>query len=502
MRLDEERILKTAIYMRVSTDEQAKEGFSINAQQDKLTKYAIARDWEIYDYYVDDVSGKNIQDRPDMLRLLKDLDEGKINNVLVYKIDRLTRSTKNLIELTELFKNHDCEFNSLMEAIDTSSATGRMFLKIVGIFAEFERENLAERVSFGYEQKAREGNYLNTVGVYGYDYIIGGELNVNEKEKETVKWIYDEYLQGESMTQICKKLIEKNVPTKRGGQWAQSTVGSILTNPLYIGIVRYGTAKKSRTSFEAQSSYEHILDEETFYSVQEILKKRKRCNNKQYSSDNTYFLGALSCAVCGGRISVHQNYQTRKTKEPVLFIRYYCCNSKNGKCNAKGFSSSKMENAFVNYISNIENIKPDPTCLDSSKKDENVKKLKLIEIEIKKLEKKHETLKNLFISSKLEIDEYRELSGGIKQQLISMKKDRDSLQSPEVPPVDYNMIKGIIGNIRENWLHLTNAEKKQFIHRFISTISAYNDNGEVKITDIQFMTRKKKDTSVANSWQQ
>ena len=100
--------------MRVSTDEQAKEGFSINAQKDKLTKYALARDWEIYDYYVDEVSGKNIEGRPDMLRLLKDIESGKVNNVLVYKIDRLTRSTKNLIELTDLFKSCNCAFNSLI----------------------------------------------------------------------------------------------------------------------------------------------------------------------------------------------------------------------------------------------------------------------------------------------------------------------------------------------------------------------------------------------------
>ena len=166
--------MHTAIYARVSTEEQANEGFSIHAQKDKLTKYAEVNDWIITDYYVDDgISGKNLTERPEVTRLIEDVKSGKINNVLVYKLDRLTRSVKDLIYLIELFDKHNCTFNSQTEKIDTSNAVGRMFVKIIGIFAEFERENLAERVTFGYEQKTKEGNYTNTNGVFGYDYIVG-----------------------------------------------------------------------------------------------------------------------------------------------------------------------------------------------------------------------------------------------------------------------------------------------------------------------------------------
>ena len=188
----------TAIYIRVSTEEQAHEGFSINAQKEKLTKYAEINDWVITDYYIDDgISGKNLTERKEVTRLIEDVKFGKINNVLVYKLDRLTRSVKDLIYLIELFDKYDCTFNSETEKIDTSNAVGRMFVKIIGIFAEFERENLAERVSFGYEQKAREGNYINTRGVFGYNYIVGkGILKVNKLESHYVKKIYEWYLQN------------------------------------------------------------------------------------------------------------------------------------------------------------------------------------------------------------------------------------------------------------------------------------------------------------------
>ena len=137
--------MQTAIYCRVSTEEQATEGFSIHAQKDKLTKYALSNDWDIVDYYVDDgISGKNLTERPQVSRLIEDVKKGKIKNVLIYKLDRLTRSVKDLIYLIELFDKNNCTFNSQTEKIDTSNAVGRMFVKIIGIFAEFERENIPQ----------------------------------------------------------------------------------------------------------------------------------------------------------------------------------------------------------------------------------------------------------------------------------------------------------------------------------------------------------------------
>lgn len=156
--------------MRVSTEEQAQEGFSVRAQTEKLKAYALLKDWEIYDIYADEgISGKNIVDRPAINRLIEDIQDGNVNNVLVFKVDRLTRSTKDLIELVELFEQQACAFNSLTESIDTDTPSGRMFLKIIGIFAEFERENLVTRLKLGFERKVKEGYTLANYSLsYGY----------------------------------------------------------------------------------------------------------------------------------------------------------------------------------------------------------------------------------------------------------------------------------------------------------------------------------------------
>ena len=149
---------KVGIYIRVSTQEQVIHGYSIGAQTDRLKKYCEVMGWDIYKLYIDEgISGKNMKDRPEMQNLLHDIKDEKVNNVLVLKVDRLTRSVRDLVDFVDLINEKNCQFTSLMEMIDTSTATGRMFLKIIGIFAEFERENTIERVEIANSRKVSEG---------------------------------------------------------------------------------------------------------------------------------------------------------------------------------------------------------------------------------------------------------------------------------------------------------------------------------------------------------
>ena len=122
MKESKRKNVSTAIYVRVSTEEQAQEGFSIRGQTEKLKSYALLKEWDIFDIYSDEgISGKNITERPAINRLISDIESGKVNNVLVFKVDRLTRSTRDLLELTELFEEYNCAFNSLTESIDTDT---------------------------------------------------------------------------------------------------------------------------------------------------------------------------------------------------------------------------------------------------------------------------------------------------------------------------------------------------------------------------------------------
>ena len=475
--------MQTAIYCRVSTEEQATEGFSIHAQKDKLTKYAIINDWDIVDYYVDDgISGKNLTERPEVTRLIEDVKKGKIKNVLIYKLDRLTRSVKDLIYLIELFDKNNCTFNSQTEKIDTSNAVGRMFVKIIGIFAEFERENLAERVTLGYEQKTREGNYTNCNGVFGYDYIVGkGKLKLNKNEAGYVRKIYNWYLEGESMLKIAKKLKDLNVPTKRGGHWNQSTIYSILTNPLYIGNVRYGVGRKNGFEVSGKNIIP-IINEELFNNVNNLMKKRKKFQTRKYSSDDTYYLSVLKCSLCGSKYYARQQLQSGKK-----YITYQCNGHNNNSCNAPGFSHKKIENAFINYLDNIKDLEFDKNILKKEKTDINNSTSELKD-QINKLNnKKKETIK-LFATDEIDYNVFNEIKKVIDEKIEVLNNELNSYNKDnnQEDLTNVEVIKEIVINLKNNFLHLNNHEKKMFLERFIKEIKVRKENNDVIIEEVIF----------------
>ena len=474
----------TALYLRVSTEDQAKEGFSINAQKEKLTKYAEINDWDIYDYYIDDgISGKNIKDRNEINRLLSDVKSGKVKNILVYKLDRLTRSVADLINLIKLFESHNCAFNSQTEKIDTSNAVGRMFVKMLGIFAEFERENLAERVAFGYEQKTREGNYTNTNGVYGYNYIIGKGLEVNEDEKIVVKEVYESYLSGNSMLSICKKLNKNHTATKRGGKWAQSTIRSILTNPLYIGNVRYSIKNKLKQFVTEGKEIESILDKELWNNVQNMMNKRKQFHKKKHSSEYTYFFHSLRCDTCSSMYHARQQVQSGKK-----YITYACNGHYNGTCTVQGFSHPKMETAFLNYLEIIEGFKVDEELLLTKEKEAcDIKAMKnKISKEINKIENKKNETRNLFLESMIPVEEYQIILKTLNDKKESLVDELNNTNETPEEQINSKDIKGIVNNIKLNWQYLTNGERKNFLERFIKEIRVKKVDEKVIITNVEF----------------
>lgn len=484
----------TGIYIRVSTEDQAKDGFSINAQKEKLTKYAESNDWKIFDYYIDDgISGKNLTDRPEVNRMLRDIKNKKINNVLIYKLDRLTRSVKDLIDLIELFEKNDCTFNSQTEKIDTSNAVGRMFVKIIGIFAEFERENLAERVSFGYEQKTREGYYTNTNGVYGYDYDLKNhKLVVNELEKKLVERVFDLYLEGYSYFKISKLFNEENIPTKRNGHWAPSTIKQILSNPLYIGQVRYGLSKnkKDKSFVTDGKDIEPIIDLNKFNLVAKVSGTRKRFFTRRYSNESAYFFHFLKCS-CGGTISAKQQIQRGK-----LYITYKCNNAIRGFCNSKGFSHNKIEICFLDYLDNFELMKSNKKIMEEKKSTQN-DALNLIEINNKKIQKMEDKKKNIrikFINDEITIDEYHILSEEINEKINSFNIENELL-SNKLENIEYcftyDEIKNIVNNLKLNWINLTNQEKKNFLEQFIDKI-VVNNKDNLVIEDFVFRKEMQK----------
>ena len=200
-------INKIAIYTRVSTEDQAKEGFSLDAQLDKLRSYCKARDWIIAGEYIDDgYSGRNVK-RPAYYQMLKELDKWDI--LLVIKMDRIHRNSKNFMLMMEDLKIQGKEFVSMTESLDTSTAMGRFVMDIIQRIAQLESEQIGERVYIGMEQKAKtNGGILGFNIPYGYNYE-NSKLIINDNEASQVKKIFKLYLDGYSMKKISGMLNEK-----------------------------------------------------------------------------------------------------------------------------------------------------------------------------------------------------------------------------------------------------------------------------------------------------
>ena len=257
--------VRVAIYTRVSTEDQAKEGFSLDAQLDRLRAYCTSREWNVAGEYIDDgYSGRNTK-RPAYSRMLEEAD--KWDMLLVIKMDRIHRNSKNFMLMMEHLNKSNKGFTSMTESLDTSTAMGRFVMDIIQRIAQLESEQIGERVYIGMEQKAKtNGGMLGFNIPYGYDYM-DGELIINPNEVDVVKDIYSWYKDGKSMGEIVKMLNSTKIPTKKGGFWAKKTISTILKNPVYCGYLHW-------EQYVNKGDHEKIILENDFNEIQKIIATR------------------------------------------------------------------------------------------------------------------------------------------------------------------------------------------------------------------------------------
>ena len=486
--------MKTAIYLRVSSNEQAKHGFSIGAQEDNLHSLIKIKGWELCGIYIDDgISGKNINDRPELNRLIDDVKQGKVENVLVYRIDRLTRSTKDLITLMELFNDNNCAFNSLTESIDTTTPAGRFFIKIIGIFAEFERESIIERVSVALEKKVKDGYILPNYGAisYGYSREIGNrEIAISDKEAQIVKEIYSMYLHKHmTFNAIAKELNMRGVPSSTNITWSGSGVSHILTNPIYIGKVRY-SVRDEKKYFETEGKHEAIIPEKIFYDVQNKMEKLKKTIRKRPREDN-YFCGTLMCAVCGSKMTTHGQYKFYGGEERY-YGSYSCLEKKDKGCKSGYIAHNSVESAFKDYIDGYADFEIEPELINANRELEQdiFEKRSEYEAFLAKLVKKEKDIVRLYVNEKIDFEEYHNMLDVIRTEKKAYADKIAELKNT-APLNDKINKEDIISSLRENWEYLTKMERMQFLQTYIEAIYAQRepDTKQVLIKRIEFYKR-------------
>src|SRR5256712_1206434 len=231
------RTVRVAVYARVSTEDQAKEGFSLEAQRERLEAYCLARDWSVAARYVDEGhSGRNIR-RPAYQKMMSERDEW--DALLVIKMDRIHRNSRNFMEMMENLQEWGKDFVSASESLDTSTAMGRFVMDIIQRIAQLESEQIGERVKMGMTQKARVGpGILGFHPPLGYD-IAEGRLVPIATEAEVVREMFDLCLEGRTLEETAADLNANGRRTKRDTAWTPIKVYRILHNPVYAGFLRW-----------------------------------------------------------------------------------------------------------------------------------------------------------------------------------------------------------------------------------------------------------------------
>jgi len=449
------------------------------------------------------ISGKNIVDRPEVNRLIKDVKNGNVNNVLVFKVDRLTRNTKNLIEFVDLFDENKCAFNSLCESIDTDTPSGRMFLKIIGIFAEFERENISERVRLGKERMVKEGYTLANYSLsYGYVKGKGEKIQkIDVEESKIVQEVFDMFVeQNKSMTGIAKTLNNRQIATKRNATtWDASTIKGVLTNPTYIGKVRYNITDEDKY-FEANGHHEPIITEELFYLAQGKIKKTQTHSRTKKPNDQSYYCGVLVCGVCGKKYTTHNcSFKKDDSGARVRQTSYRCAKKAYHKgdasCKNPNISHDKMEIAFIEYMNKLHDLQ-NIECSDvGNMENEEEKLLQSIadcEKRINDLLNRKKQIMGKYVGGIIEFEDYESMLEVhnkklevLDDELSNKKSSLSKSTTPNVLPED------IILNIKENWEYLNDSDRMMFMQRFIKKIvinveKERTNSNIIKIASVEF----------------
>ncbi len=342
--------MNCAIYTRVSTDNQAEKDFSsCEAQEEKIRAFIKSQNhWKVFKVYSDPgYTGANIN-RPALQEMLEDIKQGKINIILVYKIDRLTRSPRDFYQLIEFFEKYNVDFISITERFDTSTPAGRLLRNIMLTSAQFERELASERTKDKMPERAKKGMWNGGLVPYGYK-RENKKLVINPKEAEIIRFIYETYVTTGSLFKTYDELKKQGIKDRQGKNFSKGAIHYILRNIVYTGKLKY--AGKIY-----QGIHQPIISEELFNLAQKIHKEKIK-TLRLYK--DFLLSGPVTCNECG---SVMTPCYTNKRKEEKLTRYYYYRCTKTFKmdwdsCSVRQVNADRLENYIFTNLDRISNDK-------------------------------------------------------------------------------------------------------------------------------------------------
>lgn len=491
--------VRCAIYTRKSTEEGLDMDFnSLDAQRESAESYIQSQrheGWVVLEDRYDDggFSGGSI-DRPALKKLLVDIENKKVDCVIVYKVDRISRSLTDFCKIMDIFETHNVSFVSVTQSFNTTSSMGRLTLNILLSFAQFEREVIGERIRDKVAAMRKKGKFTGGMPVLGYDSsTVSRQLEINEKEAELVKLIFKKFIKLRSTLLVAKELNQKGYKTKQwvtkrgvvygGNKWNKAHVYRLITNHLYIGeVIHKGQYYPGE---QAPIISRNIWDE-----TQKIFKEGNKTRGAKTKSTTPALLkDIIKCGHCACSMGMY--YTKRRGKS----YRYYLCNhaSKNGydTCTVKTVPAGMIEEIVVNQL---KRIFQSPELIASTfrsvkqKTAEESERLKLKKFSLEEqLNKLKDQVKNIVYSkgnNQNSIFLNQELSK-IDNEIIcneeAIQKIKDQLSALELNPVNEQEVFQYLKNTDKIWDELFPIEQSRIIRLLIDKVVIYPDGIDLLI---------------------
>lgn len=478
-------------YVRVSTDEQAHEGFSLQTQRDEILRLVDYK-WSgagVVWYEDEGLSAKNTK-RPALGRLRTECRPGDL--VVCLRLDRLTRSVHDLYTLLLEWDQRGIRFRSVREDYDTSTASGKFMIGLLALLAQWERERISERVREVMQNVvAKEGRHVSKPPL-GYD-LTDKSLVVNVPEAALVRRVYAMYLAGKGTRAIAVSLNREGVRTKSGSEWTDFAVSYVLANPIYAGRVGWGrivqhgkrrnTGRDNASSegvVEAKGTHQAIIDENTWRAVQD--RRALRHKPGRIPTGQHALSGVARCGLCGG--SMHGFVQRRyRGGEPLPGQErpYYRCSNRNHKenCRLPYMAAAELEAKVLACLGALGDratlLSVATEFLHDIEAGAAPGRMTELRAGLQRLDRRRHRVDWLYEDGEISKTEWREKAAEIRRQQASMRAELEAL-APRVPEiVDAADVADALGDLPLVWRTLAPEERKVVMQGLVARVIVHQD---------------------------